>query len=138
MRNDGNFLARIRSLGAKEQLIILAGSLLLAILVLVVIPAGVPSSSGSRPAGTLETHDRLAAAPDDLAVADTTAENQAAARRFGSSSANGGIPARLTTSKTQQGIALLRFVLILTILGIGIRMALLAISELKHNDVQQA
>jgi hypothetical protein len=137
MKMIGNFLARIRSLGAKEQLIILAGSLLLAILVLVVIPTKVPSSSSAKPPNELEMRDELGAAADDYMLADSTAERQAAARRIHSLKANGGVPTGLRVDKTGQVIGLLRFVLIVTILGIGIKMALLAIGELKHKNAQQ-
>ena len=131
--------AKLGSLGTREQMLILTGSLLVATLALAMVPQNVPKSFTPGPPNELERREALANAADAYMLAETTEERQAAARRLHSVRVgleSQSTPARMNTP--QQALNLLRFILILTILGIGFRLLAITIAEMKIRQSQKA
>ncbi|HDS30785.1 MAG TPA: hypothetical protein ENN67_07050 [Firmicutes bacterium] len=133
-----NFLSRLSFLKAREHLLILTGSLLLAVLALVVLSTSHIGESGKPEFNEMEKREILSSAADDYMLAGSIEERQAAARRMRSVRSGMEPSAYYQKPPTQQLVDLLRLVLILTILGIGIRLAAVAIRDLAPRKFKQA
>ncbi len=134
-----SFITKLRRLGARDQLLILAGCLLVAILALAMVPPqSVPVVFTPNPPNELERRDAISEAADAYYLAENTQERQAAARRLTTVRAELDSPRVGSVNTLQQASNFLRFILILTILGIGFRLFAVAIAELKLKHSQKA
>ncbi len=125
-------------LGRKEQLLVLTGCLLLAFLALIALPQRV-ASEPQREVNDMEMRELLSEAADSYMLASTTAERQAAAREMrvirARQRSSNQTPSILSA---QQSLDFLRILLIITIFGIGVRLGILALRELRLQIAQKA
>ena len=121
-KSKKGFFGRLQ---AREQLLILAGCLLLVILALLVIPKSTQNAK-STGSNEIELHDQLSEAADAYMLADTPAERQAAARQIRTIK-KGPRSAPIDSAQT---LTALRWLLIVTILVLAYRIFMLVLSEL--------
>lgn len=138
-RQKKSLITKLRRLGARDQLLILAGSLLVAILALAIVPPqSAPKVFTPNPPNELERRDAISEAADAYYLAENVEERQAAARRLTTVRAELDSPPVGSVNSMQQASNFLRFILILTILGIGFRLFTMAIAEMKLKHSQKA
>lgn len=121
-RSKKGFFGRLQ---AREQLLILAGCVLLVLLGLVVLPKA-PTDISAPQRSEIELRDELGEAADAYMLAGSTAERQAAARRIHSIKKG---PRSISVSSVQTFTAL-RWLLIITILVLAFKIFMLVLSEL--------
>lgn len=107
-------------LGAREQLLILAGCLVLAVIALIILPQDT-SSAANDERSELELRDQLSGAADAYMLAETTQQRQAAARKIRATKTG----SRSVTSSSSETFGALRWLLIITILVLAYRIILL-------------
>lgn len=138
-RQKKSFITKLRRLGAREQLLILTGSLLVAILALAIVPLqSAPEVYTANPPNELERRDAISAAADAYYLAENVEERQAAARHLTTVRAELDSPPVNRVNTIQRASNLLRFILILSILGISFRLFTIVIAELKLKQSQKA